>query len=69
MQTLHEGRTTVKDEFSVAGVGRREYLDDKEDFSDEPLVVVGLKGGLARRMSTGGIARIEEKSRRFCALM
>lgn len=45
-------------------------FDDDEDFSDEPLVVVGFrKGGYARRVSTGGIARIEETTGRSCAVM
>lgn len=47
-----------------------DYDDDEEYFSDEILVVVGSrKGGLARRVSTGGLARIEEHAGKSCALM
>lgn len=74
MQTLHEGRTTARDESSsvaAAGADRKEDgLDGGGDFSDELLVVVGFrKGGFARRVSAGGLARIEEKSGKSCAVM
>lgn len=70
LQTLHEGRTTGKDESLLAGAGPKDYLDGNEDFSDELLVVVGFQqGGLARRLSTRGIARIEERSGKTCAVM
>lgn len=43
---------------------------EEEDFSDELLVVIGFrKGGLVRRVSTGGLARIEEKAGKPCLLM
>lgn len=58
-------------EHEAAATGSKGFVDDdEEDFSDELLVVVGFKkGGYARRVSTGGIARIEEKAGTSCAVM
>lgn len=51
--------------------GGKGFVDDDDtEFSDELLVVVGFKkGGYARRVSTGGIAIIEEKAGTSCAVM
>lgn len=47
-----------------------DHFGEDEDFSDELLVVIGFrKGGLVRRVSTGGLARIEEKAGKPCLLM
>lgn len=57
-------------EHEAAVTGGKGFVDDDEAFSDELLVVVGFrKGGYARRVSTGGIARIEEKAGTSCAVM
>ena len=69
LQVVDEGRDVGEHE--AAATGGKGYVDDDEDeFSDEPLVVVGFnKGGYARRVSAGGIARIEEKAGTSCAVM
>lgn len=66
---MDEGGSLGEREGSATGDKGAADVDD-EDFSDELLVVVGFrKGGYARRVSTGGIARIEEKAGTSCALM
>lgn len=68
MQVVHEGGSLG--EHQTAVTGGEGFVDDDEEFSDELLVVVGLrKGGYVRRASTGGIARIEEKAGTSCAVM
>lgn len=68
MQVANETGSLGQHEDAVAG--SKGVVSDDEEFSDELLVVVGFKkGGYATRVSTGGMARIEEKAGTSCAVM